>query len=364
MKVSTILTIVLFLVVLLGSIGAISYYYIQSIDFMKEQVFEHLENVAQSKVLHIKDFLESDMDRARIITAVDCVQESIENIVNEVDVEASFALIEKCVKDVSEGNNNFYEIIVVDKNGDVIVSHSQAWGEHGHEGTNMKDKEGFIEGMKGFKVIDAHDDHGIATLGYVGPIKSVDEKEINGVLIIHQALDGEINKFDSASPRGLGINNIVLDKTGIKDTGEVYLINKDGYAITPLLFKEDTFLKFKVDSINSRNCLEGLKHFKLREEGEQEHAHEGEHIGHEAVEVFLGYRGEKVIGTHVYIPEMDWCLLAEIDESQVLGAQRKVFQKVALTLIIIIVIFATLSGFFVGRFIDKRIVLKKGKKRL
>jgi len=304
------------------------------------------------------------MDRVRIITAVDCVQGYIENIVNEVDVEASTALIEKCVKDVSEGNNNFFEIIVADKNGDVIVSHSQIREEHDHETLNIKDKEGFIEGMKGFKVIDAHEDQGIATLGYVGPIKSVDEKEVNGVLIIHQAFDGEVNKFDSASTKGLGINNIVLDKTGIGETGETYLINGEGYAITPLLFVEDAVLKQKVDTLGSRDCLEErFRHLELHEE-EEEQAHEEEHIGHEVVEVFLDYRGKKVIGTHLYIPKMDWCLLAEVDEEDVLGKQRELFQKVTLTIIIFLVVIVTLIGFFVGRFIDKTVVFKKQKKKL
>lgn len=340
----------------IGGSAAIHSFYLGSEDALKEQVYNHLESVAQSRVLHIKDFLESDMDKVRIITAVDCIQGYVENIVNKVDVKASVALIEKCVKDVSEGNNNFFEIIVADKNGDVIVSHSQIREEHGHARINIKDEEGFIEGMKGFKVTDAHEDQGIATIGYVGPIKSVDEKEVNGVLIIHQALDGEVNKFDSKSTKGLGINNIVLDKTGLGETGESYLINKEGYMLTPSRFMPEkaSFLKEKVDTINSRSCLEMLDNPVMDKM-------EVEHIGHEVIEIFLDYRDKKVLGTHFPIYEMQWCLLVEIDEAEALGELKIQLIKSALISLIIMVFFIFLAEYLI-RGIVKQVYLKRGKK--
>ncbi len=336
---------------LIGCSAAIHSFYLGSEDILKEEVYAHLESLAQSRATHIQDFLESDMDRVRIITAVDCVQGYVEDIVNEVNVKASVASIEKCVKDVSEGNNNFFEIIVVDKNGDVIVSNSQIREEHGHGELNIKDDEGFIEGMKGFKVIDAHEDQGIVTLGYVGPIKSVDEKEVNGVLIIHQAFDGEVNKFDSRSTKGLGINNIVLDKTGLGETGESYLINKDGYLITPSRFMPEkaSFLKEKVDTINSRNCLMMIEMATT------------EHVRHEPIVVFEDYRGKEVLGTHVYIPEMQWCLLAEIDESEALGELRIELIKSALVSLVIMVLFIFLAEYLI-RGLVKQVYFKGGRK--
>lgn len=151
------------------------------------------------------------------------------------------------------------------------------------------------------------------------------------------------------------LNEITLDKTGIGETGETYLINKNSYAITPLLFVEDAVLKQKIDTISSRNCLDMLKDYTVNNPG---------HLGHEPIETFLDYRGEKVLGAHTPIPRMGWCLLAEIDESEILGKQRKIFQKVSLTIIIAMLIITILVGLFVGKFIDDAVVLKKKKKSL
>ena len=121
------------------------------------------------------------------------------------------------------------------------------------------------------------------------------------------------------------------------------------------MFVEDAVLKWRVDSDNSRDCFEARDDLNFIE---------GEHHGHEAVRIFLDYTGKKAIGAHVYIPEMEWCLLAEISEEEVLGKQRAVFQRVALSIIIVVVIVVGLIGFFVGRFIDKIVVLKKWKRNL
>lgn len=225
MKLSIILLVIFFIVALLGSIAGTSYYYIKSVDSVEEQVYFHLESIAQSRAHHIETWLK----------------------------------------------------------------------------VNGKPFEMFT--------------------------------------------DSELEE----------LNAILLDKTGLGETGETYLINKDSYAITSLLHVEDAVLKQKIDSINSRNCLGAL---------DDSMEIQGEHVGHEAIEVFLDYRGEKVIGAHAPIPGTGWCLLAEIDEAEVLGKQRKLFQKVSLTIIIAILIITILFGLIIGKFVDDAVVLKKKKKSL
>ena len=56
MKVGTVFMIMSFLLALIAGIGATSYYYVKSVDVIQEQVYDHLESVAQSRALHIQDF--------------------------------------------------------------------------------------------------------------------------------------------------------------------------------------------------------------------------------------------------------------------------------------------------------------------
>jgi len=107
--------------------------------------------------------------------------------------------------------------------------------------------------------------------------------------------------------------------------------------ISPSRFKEDVILKQKVDTINAKNCLE----------------HKGrEHIlGRKKIAVFPDYRGVNVLGTHVYIPEMRWGLLAEISEKEVLAPLGRI-RLIFLLILIVVPIVAYLIGVFVARIVS------------
>ena len=332
MKVSTILTIIMFLVALLGSIGGTSYYYTQCNKAMTAQVYEHLETVAQSRANHVVSFINSEINKLEMIGGGIIFVDFLESPERTNQNSEEFKKIKKRIDDLNIG------VGVFDTNGVILVS------ENNLPGTDYSELEFFKNGMQGVDITSYYDKQ--RNENYVGMAKAV--KNSNGEIIGAISLDIPLNK----------LNEITLDKTGLGETGETYLIKKDSYAITDLLFVDDAFLEWKVDTINSRNCFEHSHEYGFEHDG---HYEEGEH---EEVQVFLDYVGDKVIGTHYIIPKAGWCLLSEIDEEEILGNQRVVFQRVSLTIIISIVVVVTLIGFFVGKFIDKRIVLKKGGKKL
>ncbi len=329
MKISTISTIVLFLVALLGSIGGTSYYYIQCNQAMTEQVYSHLESVAQSRGSHINTLLENFKGETKMISTGNVFREIADE---SIDYDKRIVSLNKRINLIIASNEDIERIRALDKNGKIIAS------SHDEEGLDKSNSDIFLNGKEGIYIEELHVSNftGNFVLSIAHPIFL--ENEFAGVLIVN---------FHNQK-----LNEIVLDKTGLSETGETYLVNDEGYAISPLLFVEGAILEWKVDSINSRNCF---LHEHEPEIGCQEHG---------AVQIFLNYRGEKVIGVHIYIPEMKWCLLAEISEEEVLGVQRALFQKVSLIVIIVLVVVITFVGFFVGRFVDKRVVLKKGKKGL
>ena len=205
---------------------------------------------------------------------------------------------------------------------------------------NRQDENYFTNAKDGTFITDiAYSETGRESLAISTPIKTKDGNFL-GVLV------AVINTEE--------LNKIVFDRTGLGETGESYLINKEGYAITSLASRSDPSLKFKIDSQNSKDCLEDLK----------QNSNGNFYEAHNKKEIFLNYRGENVIGAHYAIKTMNWCLLAEIDEFEILGEQKEIFQKVSLTIIFFITIIISIIGFFIGRQIDKRVIFKKGKKRL
>ena len=325
--------VIFFLMAILASIGGTAYYYTQTINSMKQEVYNHLESVAQSRASHIETFLDEEKEIARNLALIGKVERLLLTSKSDSDYNAQIKSVQERLQRTIDSSNQILSISVMDKSN-IIISSTNPELIGGDYSENIFFKESSKEETRiQFSKVP---NLGIR-LNIVSPVYNQETKEYLGNIWIGVNYEQ--------------LNKIVLDKTGIGETGETYLINKDSYAITPLLFVEDAILQFKVDSVNSRNCFVTSENPKG-------------HIGHEAVEVFLGYRGEKVIGTHVYLPEMDWCFLAEIDEEEILSEQRELFQRVTFMIIIIITIIVTIIGFFIGRYLDKIVVLKKGRKKL
>ena len=68
--------------------------------------------------------------------------------------------------------------------------------------------------------------------------------------------------------------------------------------------------------------------------------------------VFKDYRGVKVLGVGYNIPEVKWCLLAKIDESEAFAPLTKM-KILFLVVVLLIPIVAWLSGNIASRFIIK-----------
>ena len=331
MKVSTILTIVVFLVALFGSIAGTSYYYVQINKVVTGQIYEHLESVVQSRGNHIETQLKMEKELAQNLALIGKVGNVLLDPSN-TNILVAEERLQKTVSSIEQ----IQSIGVINKNNILIASTDSELVGYDYSETIF-----FKENSEKKEMIQFIDDPNLGImLSVVSPVKD-DAGNYLGMIVME--IDFE------------NLNKITLDKTGIGETGEVYLINSEGYAITPLLFTEDAVLKWKIDTISSRNCLSALDNPIEIEQ---------EHIGHEPIETFLDYIGEKVIGAHYYIPGVEWCLLAEINEKEILGEQRVLFQRAALIIIITLTIIITLIGFVVGKFIDKRVVLKKGKKKL
>jgi len=334
MRVRIFIVVIFFLIALLASIGGTTYYYIKTLESVQQATYNHLETVVQSRAHHIETFLDDKKILAENLALIGKVETLLLTSKSDSDYNAKKIAVEERLQKTIDSVEEIKSIGVIDENNILIASTDSEL-----VGRDYSESIFFKENPERESMIQFNDDSDLGiVLGVVSPIKD-DSGKYLGML-------GIITGFEQ-------LNKIVSDKTGIGETGETYLINKDFYAITPLLFEKDAILEFKVYSTNSINCLGMLNILPVEE-----------HIGHEAVEIFLDYRGKKVIGTHHPLYSVDWCFLAEIDEEEILWAQRELFQRITLMLIIVITTIITLVGFFVGRHLEKDVVLKKGKKKI
>jgi len=316
---------------MLAFIGSISHTYInfQATDeILTEGVYKHLETTVQSRAQHIETFLNKEKELAENLALTGKAEKALLEP-SETNILALNKRLQKTVGSIehilSVGVINDKNILIASTNSELI-------------GTDYSESIFLKENLEKKEKIQFNDDPDLGIiLGIVSPVEDGVGKYLGMV--------GIIIGFSE-------INKITTDKTGLGETGESYLINKESMLLTPSRFMENSILVQEVDTINAQNCLEHLEH--------KGHEHDiQEHYEHEAITPFLDYRGELVLGTHHYIPETEWCLLVEIDEAEVLGiVKAKLLQKFVISVVIILILVFLIS-FFVGEYLEK-IYLKKG----
>ena len=292
----------------IGSFGGIYASYLSAKNVLVEQTNEYFETIAVSKAHHINDFLEEHEHMVELL---------------------AFLTGDSELNEIIRIHPEFYEVFILDKNGKVAATTNP----EEEIGTDFSEDLFFLNGKEKSYIKDVYYDEEFEreAIGISSPIFD-ETKQLLGVFVAKMGIDE--------------LSELTLDRTGLGDTGEIYLINKDSYMITPSRFfpEKMTLLKQKVDTVNARNCLE------------MEEKESMEHVGHEGVEVFTDYRGKDVLGTHVPIPEMQWCLLVEIDEAEALGLLKSELLKSALLTAIatsiMMVFFIFLSDYFIRRAVE------------
>lgn len=144
------------------------------------------------------------------------------------------------------------------------------------------------EGKKGVYVKDMYQSKTTGKIGFAvsAPLFKRTTKELMGVVV---------NRYELT-----GLNAITTNREGIGETGEVYIVNKDGYMITESRFLKDVVLKEKVDT-------EPVRLFQAQKKI--------------MVGIYPDYRGMPVLGASMG-DDIDkefgigWTILTEIDTAE------------------------------------------------
>jgi len=130
------------------------------------------------------------------------------------------------------------------------------------------------------------------------------------------------------------LNAILLDRGGLGDSGEVYLVNKDFYMISESRFVEDAPFNQIVDTLAVRECFENGK----------------EHSG-----IYSDYRGNQIFGSTFCVKDLDFILLAEIDQEEIFEPVSVLQNKILLAGLSIMGGMIMLA-FFLSRLLSRRLI--------
>ncbi len=296
-----------------------SVFYVISRKNLVNKTFAHLQTTAQSRASHLESFFEEAKVRMRIIAGSDTLEKATSAVVRDGSVSKELmGELSSVLKNFLENEKEAFEIFILNPDGKVIGSTNDK-----SIGADKSSDMYFSEGMKDTHIMDAFYSETLERRLYAisTPITNDRTGKVLGVLE---------SFFDTAN-----VDKIVADRTGMGETSDIYIVNKDGFMITPSIFKTDTFLNQKVDTENTREAFED--YIKYISDTGKIKEHEEKHF------VYESYNGVRVVGTHAYIPELNWILVVEINIKEVFAPLYQL-RNVFIVLMILIPLIVWLAG--------------------
>ncbi len=278
-------------------ISTIDYFNARSI--VKKQTLDLLTAVAESREIHVLEFMNGRKGRATDFASDGFIRDSLEKINRGESLEhdTAIALNRHLLRHKKPLDPSIEGIEIVDLEGTVIISDREA-----RIGQNIPEIERLTPGEnlaymrvigKNYAETCVGSPHhskllNIDSVCAAAPITSRENGEPLGVIINHYNLEL--------------LNEITTNREGMGETGEVYLVNSEGLMITESRFIEDAPLKQVVDTEPVRRIAES---------------------GEEMTGIYPDYRGVPIVGASMYLPEYGLTLLAEIDKAEVFAPIRR-----------------------------------------
>lgn len=277
--IAVLILIVMIPLVTTNMIGAIL-----SIDKIKEQVLNQLSTVADLKATEIHTWIESVYAQLNLLLPSDdsipdwetVLVSKSENTDQELKDEAKIRLQKEFLQTLKR-NRNFEEISLLDLNGLVVVSTSDL-----QQGQIKSSRRYFSEGQKSFFINPPYHSPSLNRLSMVASIPVTDPRgTLIGVLIGRIQFE-TLFKFTDV-------------KSGLGETGELYLVNKNHILLTPLRFQSVEPLTIPIFSTGINNSLDQ---------------------GANGSGNYPNYAKTMVLGAYRYIPELEIALITEEELSE------------------------------------------------
>lgn len=176
----------------------------------------------------------------------------------------------------------FQEVFFMDADGVVRVSTDVS-----HEGQRLGLNDYFIQGMKDKFIQQPSYSLSLGRLTVVASTPVVDRGRTIGVIAGRADLSG--------------LNEIMIERTGLGDSAETYLVGANYGLLTYLRDPERSIPETYVNTVGTRAAV------SLHREGSA---------------VYEGYSGENVIGVYRWIPDLRVVLIAEQEEAEALATTR------------------------------------------
>ena len=185
----------------------------------------------------------------------------------------------------------FEDVKIIGKNGDVYFSLGRT------EKDNFLNDPLFQKGLDS-SFVDFEPFQNSKKMIVVSPVYAEDSK------IGDEPIGVVISRMRTAA-----IDNILLNRSGLGESGEIYIVNKDFLMLSESRFIENTIFQQRVDTVGVQKCF-------------------NEGVNHEGL--YPDYRGIPIYGSTYCAQDLGFVLLAEIDEEEtirpIVTLQERIFE--------------------------------------
>ncbi len=284
---------------------------------IQKQFQNSLTTIVESRETSIILYLKTKAGKVQDFSSDGLIRDSLEKINQKVPdtKRLSDDLNKHLLENKKPLDPDCCDISILNLEGRVAAS-----TDKGKIGGDKSDDDYFNEGKKGIHVTSVYrsETTGNNLIAVSAPILSMTTKELIGVIV---------NCYELKA-----LNEVTTNRKGMGQTGEVYIVDKDGYMITESRFIDDAILRQKVDT-------EPIRLFQ-----NQKKALTG---------IYPDYRGIPVVGASAG-NELDkafglgWAVLAEIDDDEAFTPVKTVGLRIIWTGLLI-GLFVTIIAYFAAR---------------
>ena len=256
----------------MATISVVSY--TNSQDSLQKRAFDQLHTLANDRSSALKkvDDLRKQQTAqfATLPQVIDVLRKDKSNF-SELD-----DILENIRKETG-GENGFQNFKIVTNDG--IIAYAQ---DRSLIGKNLSDDEFFRNGLNApYREIVQNDGKKAAVVS--SPITDLTTHEKYGVLI--------------AQTGTTAVDSTLLDREGLGETGETYLVNSDRVMITPSRFNDGYEFKQKADTLPVKQCFDNGKSIDAQ--------------------IYPDYRGVPIFGSSYCQKDLGYVLIAEYDVAEI-----------------------------------------------
>ncbi|MBN1316542.1 MAG: GAF domain-containing protein [Anaerolineales bacterium] len=254
----------------------------------RQQVINQLQSVATLKEAELNTWISSLRADMAALMVADGVNQHMNTLLSQspelADYQIAYDQLQSNFSRIIENTPRLDELFLMNLDRRVVLSTDvYKEGRPGGPGSLVY----FQKGLEGEYL------HPPAFTYLVGGI---------AVLVVHPVLTGEGEVVGILVGRAgpTRLSEIMLERTGLGNTGETYLVTRQHVMLTKSRFSKGS--EYNIIYVFSEGAIAALK----------------DHMGGSGT--YTNYRGDRVIGIYHWLPELQVALLAEQSESEALKA--------------------------------------------